>query len=165
MALSRGGGPGADPLLGDAMAVVAAAWYGGYILVVRRLRGGVSATGVMLWTSAVGAPLLLVAALALGERLAPQTALGWIACLGMGLAHFAGQGAIAWALGRLPAATAAVVILLQPAVAAVLGWMIFAEPLGALQTLGGLAALAGVVVAQLSGVRAETLAAGGSRTT
>jgi drug/metabolite transporter (DMT)-like permease len=62
--------------------------------------------------------------------------------------HVAGQGSIAWALGRLPPATASVVVLIQPVVAAILGWLLFAEALGPLQALGGALALTGVVLAQ-----------------
>ncbi|HEY9235871.1 MAG TPA: EamA family transporter, partial [Phenylobacterium sp.] len=58
------------------------------------------------------------------------------------------QGSIAWALGRLPAATASVVVLIQPVVAAILGWMLFAEAMTPLQMAGGMLALFGVVLAQ-----------------
>ena len=73
-----------------------------------------------------------------------------LACVGLGLMHVAGQGSIAWALGRLPAATASVVVLVQPVVAAILGWMLFAEALGPVQALGAGIALAGVVLAQMA---------------
>ena len=92
--------------------------------------------------------LLLVAAVALGERIFPATAGGWAAVIGLGVMHVAGQGSIAWALGRLPAATASVVVLIQPVVAALLGWLLFSEALGPLQALGGAIALFGVVLSQ-----------------
>lgn len=155
MATAKGGAGGIDPLTGDLMSIAGAFWYGCYFLTVRHARAGVSATGVMLWTSLIGAPLLLIAALAMGEKIIPTTPGGWAACVGMGLVHFLGQGAVAWALGRLPAATAAVVILLQPVIAAVLGLVLFAEGLGAFQIVGGLMALAGVVLAQLAAARAS----------
>jgi drug/metabolite transporter (DMT)-like permease len=62
----------------------------------------------------------------------------------------AGQGSIAWALGRLPPATASVTVLVQPVVAAVLGWLIFNELLSPWQIGGAAIALAGVVIAQFS---------------
>ena len=153
MASAKGGAGGVDPLTGDLMSVAGAFWYGCYFLTVRHARAGVSATGVMLWTSLVGAPLLLAAAVLMGEKILPTSLGGWGACVGMGFVHFLGQGAIAWALGRLPAATAAVVILLQPVIAAGLGLLLFAEGLAALQIAGGLMALTGVVVAQLAGAK------------
>ena len=60
---------------------------------------------------------------------------------------------MAWALGRLPAALTAVTVLIQPVVAAMLGWLMFAETMTAPQLLGGAAVLAGVVLAQLASVR------------
>ena len=62
--------------------------------------------------------------------------------------HVAGQGSIAWALGRLPAATASVVVLVQPVVAAALGWVLFHELLGTWPAVGAAVALGGVVLAQ-----------------
>jgi drug/metabolite transporter (DMT)-like permease len=64
--------------------------------------------------------------------------------------HVAGQGSIAWALGRLPPATASVTVLVQPVVAAGLGWLLFDELFSAWQSLGAAVALAGVVLAQWS---------------
>ncbi|MCI3131255.1 EamA family transporter [Phenylobacterium aquaticum] len=78
----------------------------------------------------------------------PLTSTGWGACIGLGIMHVAGQGSIAWALGRLPAATASVVVLIQPVVAALLGWWLFGELFGHLQMLGAAIALSGVVLAQ-----------------
>jgi drug/metabolite transporter (DMT)-like permease len=81
----------------------------------------------MLWSTLSAIPLFLLVALVLGERLTPASAGGWAACAGLGLMHATGQGAIAWALGRLPAPTVSVVVLVQPVVAAGLGWWLFAE--------------------------------------
>lgn len=107
----------------------------------------------MYWSTLSGAPLLLVAALLLGERIFPAGPGGWAACVGLGLMHVAGQGSIAWALGRLPTASASVVMLLQPVVAAGLGWLLFVEPIGPLQALGAAVTLAGIVLAQSAAQR------------
>lgn len=149
MAEAKGAAPaGRSPALGDALSLVTALWYALYLMAVGAARQRRGASQVMFWSSLVGAPLLLAAALALGEPLTPASAAGWAACVGLGLVHVGGQGSIAWALGRLPTATASVVVLVQPVVAAVLGWLLFAERLTPLQSLGGLIALTGVVLAQ-----------------
>ena len=64
--------------------------------------------------------------------------------------HATGQGAIAWALGRLPASLTSVVVLVQPVAAAGLGWVILGERVGVIQALGACVLLAGVVLAQRS---------------
>jgi drug/metabolite transporter (DMT)-like permease len=151
MALAKGsGGRGTNPPLGDTLSAVTALWYGGYFLCVRQARAGSTASAVMFWSGAAGAPLLLLAAVALGEGVLPESASGWWACLGLGVMHVAGQGSIAWALGRLPAALAAVTVLVQLVIAAILGWLIFAEAVTPVQGLGAAALMAGVVLAQVS---------------
>jgi drug/metabolite transporter (DMT)-like permease len=148
--------PGSLPHLGDALSASTAVWYGLYFLAVRTARQGRPTLSVMLWSCIVGAPLLLLTALAMREPLLPATVLGWSAVLGLGLAHVFGQGSIAWALGRLPASTASVTVLVQPVVAAALAYLIFREVLTPLQTAGGALALLGVVVAQQAPAKTAT---------
>jgi len=151
MALAKGGAPGKAPLLGDALSTATALWYALYMLAVAQARQVQTATRVMLWSTLASLPVLLGAAASLGEPLLPAGPAGWAACVGLGLAHVTGQGAIAWALGRLPTSTASVVVLVQPVVAAILGWILFAEALGPWQAAGGFVALAGIVLAQYAG--------------
>jgi drug/metabolite transporter (DMT)-like permease len=156
MATAKGsGGQGTNPPLGDMLSAVTALWYGGYFLCVRQAREGSTASSVMFWAGVTGAPLLLIAAFALGEDVLPASAAGWGACAALGLMHVAGQGSIAWALGRLPTALAAVTVLVQPVVAAVLGWLVFSERVTPVQGLGAATLLAGVVLAQASAARGK----------
>jgi drug/metabolite transporter (DMT)-like permease len=148
MASQHAGAPGLDPPLGDALSATTALWYALYLLAIGEGRKREGASTLMFWSSVVGAPLVLAGAALLGERIIPLGASGWAACIGLGVMHVAGQGSIAWAMGRLPTATASVVVLVQPVVAAALGWAIFAEALGPVQALGGAVALFGVVLAQ-----------------
>ena len=142
-------GAAIDPALGDGLSLATAVWYAAYMLTVRAARQATSAARVMIWSSLFGAPLLLAAAFSLGERILPTSTEGWLACAGLGLVHVIGQGAIAWALGRLPAALASVVILAQPVLSAILGWIVFGEAMAALQIAGAALALAGVALAQV----------------
>jgi drug/metabolite transporter (DMT)-like permease len=149
MALAKGlGSVGPDPLLGDALSLATAIWYALYFLAVSAARKREAATRIMFWSSLAGAPLLLVSARVLSEQIFPATAAGWAACIGLGVIHMAGQGSIAWALGRLPPATASVTVLVQPVVAAMLGWLLFDELFSTWQSVGAVTALAGVVLAQ-----------------
>ena len=149
MTLARDPGlPGVNPPLGDAFSAMTAVWYALYFLAVQRARQTRGAAQVMFWSSLTAAPLLLAASGLLGERLTPATPGGWAACIGLGVMHVAGQGSIAWALGRLPASVTSVVVLVQPVVAAVLGWLLFGEGFGPGQMLGGAIALTGVILAQ-----------------
>ena len=149
MAVGKGGGDRLiDPPLGNALSATTALWYALYFLAIGEGRKREGASRLMFWSSLTGTPLVLAGALVLGEQIIPGNAGGWAACIGLGLMHIAGQGSIAWAMGRLPTSTASVVVLVQPIVAAYLGWVLFAEVLGPVQALGAGVALAGVVLAQ-----------------
>ncbi|NEX92170.1 DMT family transporter [Caulobacter sp. 17J65-9] len=165
MAAAKGaGGQGTNPALGNLLSIITAAWYGAYFLVVRAARMSASASRVMFWSTLAGTPVLLIVSLAMGEQVTPLGLAGWAACVGLAVVHVTGQGAIAWALGRLPAATASVVVFVQPVVAAILGWIIFAERIVPMQALGGLLALSGVVLAQWSSARSSARAAAQTKT-
>ncbi|MFJ6023209.1 DMT family transporter [Brevundimonas sp. NPDC092305] len=140
-------------LLGDMLSLSVTVWYASYFLAIQRARRAATAQKVMLWSTAAGIPLMLLAALIMREQIVPLGAAGWAACIGLGLVHVAGQGGVAWALGRLPAALTAVTILVQPVVAGLLGWRIFGETLTPIQLAGGAVVLAAVVLAQWSSRR------------
>ena len=147
MTLARDPGlPGANPALGDAYSAMTAVWYALYFLAVQRARQSRGAAQVMFWSSLTAAPLLAAASGLLGERFMPATPGGWAACIGLGVMHVTGQGSIAWALGRLPASVTSVVVLVQPVVAAILGWVLFGEVFGPGQMLGGAIALVHVAI-------------------
>jgi drug/metabolite transporter (DMT)-like permease len=150
MASAHGGHApvGKNPLLGDLLSAGTAVWYAFYFLAVRRARSTRSTMSIMFWSSAVGVVGTGAVMLAFGEPVIPRSLAGWGACLGLAVVHVTGQGAIAWALGRLPTATASVVVLIQPVVAGLLGWILFHEALGAWQGVGAVAVLAGVALAQ-----------------
>ena len=149
MGAGRGGGaPVLNAPLGNLFSVTTALWYALYFLVISQARQTEAATRLMAWSSAAGAPLLLISAMILGEQILPANLAGLAACVGLGVVHTAGQGSIAWAMGRLPTSLASVVVLVQPVVATYAGWVLFGEALGPLQTVGALVALAGVVLAQ-----------------
>jgi drug/metabolite transporter (DMT)-like permease len=155
----RSGAPvGLNPPLGDLFAVGTTLWYAAYFLVVRQARGRAGAAAIMFWSSAVGVAILAVLMLVLREDVIPASLGGWAACVGLALVHVFGQGAIAWALGRLPAATTSVVVLIQPVVAALVAWMLFAEIITPMQAVGAAVALAGVAIAQWASAR-QTAAA------
>lgn len=150
MALGADGHQGTNPLVGDLLSVSVTLWYSAYFLAVKAARNQAGAMQVTLWSSVVGVPIMLGVALALGEAVIPAGVAGWFACLGLGAMHVAGQGGIAWALGRLPASVTAVTILIQPVVAALLGWLMFAETMTPLQMAGGALVLGAVILAQWS---------------
>lgn len=135
-------------LLGDIVALITAIFYAGYMLTLKKLRAASSTPRVLAWAGIVSCLLLGLAALLSGERMVPVSASGWLTLLGLAVtSHVAGQGLIAYAMGHLSASFLSVTLLLQPLVAAVLGWWLLGEKIGPRQMAGGFVVLAGVAVA------------------
>jgi drug/metabolite transporter (DMT)-like permease len=145
----EGGTGSGNELLGDLYGIVTAFAYAGYLLAVGRARDRAGGFQVMFASTAVAALVTGAVALVSGEILWPETATGWAVLAGLALlVHVAGQGGIVWALGRLPAPLSSVVILIQPVVAAGLGWWWLGEPLGPLDVACAVLVLAGVLIAR-----------------
>ena len=140
----------ATGLLGDAFGVVTALFYAGYILAVKGLRDrGAATLQLMAITTTITALILFPIALASGEPLLPQSAVGWLKLLGLAwISHSAGQGLIAYSLAHLPAAFSSVSLLFQPVMAAVFAWLVLAEPLVPVQIAGGVVVLLGIYLAR-----------------
>lgn len=142
-----------DParLPGDALSAFTALWYGAYMLAVRAARKTASSALFMFVStivSAIGAGLVAVF---MGEDIWPQTLAAWgpLLLLGLGV-HIAGQGGLAFGLGRVPAGLASIIILIQPMVAALAGWLIFDEAMVPIQIFGAALVLAGAWLARRS---------------
>ena len=137
-------------LVGDALGVVTAMFYAGYILAVKGLRDrGETTLHLMAVTSTITALLLFPVALASGEPMLPLSAFGWWVLIGLALiSHAAGQGLIAYALAHLPAAFSSVSLLFQPVMAALFAWLLLYEGLVPLQIAGGIVVLFGIYLAR-----------------
>ncbi|MHC4934323.1 MAG: DMT family transporter [Planctomycetota bacterium] len=139
-----------DHLLGDALGLLTAVFYGAYILSVGRLREmGIGTVTILAWSTTTAALLLLPVSALARESFVPLTWMGWAVLLGLALvSHIGGQGLIAFALAHLPAAFTSVTLLAQPVLAALLAWLLFEEHLSTLQVLGALVILAGILLAR-----------------
>jgi drug/metabolite transporter (DMT)-like permease len=144
---------GARYVLGDILGLITACFFGSYVVVVARLRDCYTAATIMFYSSAVTCFALLVAALVSGESLFPRSASGWATLFALAwISQAVGQGLIAYALGHLKASFSALVILIEPLTAAILGWLWLAEALGVRQAIGGAVMLVGIMVARRASV-------------
>lgn len=167
--LLSGGAPGldSDRLTGDALSAATSLWYGFYLLAVARLRRDHGAGRIMLVSSAVAAAVCGTVAAWAGEPLLPPddgsgdgagngpgallTLAMWpLLVLGL-VAHAGGQGLLAVGFGWTPARIASVIILWQPVLAAILGWLWLGEALGPVQAAGAALVLAGIWLARRAG--------------
>lgn len=136
---------------GDVFGLITALFYGAYLLTLSRLRRAYSTVSIMLSTGTVTALALLLLAWLTEPRLLPTTGVGVVVLLALSwISHAAGQGMITWSVAHLPINFSSVALLLQPVVAAIAAWLIFAEALGPVQIAGALLVLLGVAVSKRS---------------
>jgi drug/metabolite transporter (DMT)-like permease len=136
-------------LAGNALALLAAAFYSGYIVLIGRIRARMGTGAVLLWSSATAAVALLPAALLAGEPMLPTTLAGVAVLFGIGwISHAGGQGLLAFALAALPVSFTALALMVQPVTAAMLAWLVLGEPVGLATALGGAIVLSGIALAR-----------------
>ncbi|MBA4047009.1 MAG: EamA family transporter [Sphingomonas sp.] len=136
-----------DPrhLGGDLLCLLAGVLYTLYFIFMARARSTTPPLPALaLSTIASVAPLLLFA-IALGERIVPTH---WGPLIGLALAsQVFGQGLMIYALGRLSPLVVGIALLVQPVVAASVGWIVYDERLGLPDLIGvALVAVALVLV-------------------
>ncbi len=141
-------GLGPEQVLGDALGLLTAVFYAGYILSIKQVRTMFSTSVTMMWSGIITCAALFVIAFLTEDQLLASTLYGWSVLIGLALvSHTGGQALIAYALAHLPASFASVALLLQPATAAFLAWVILGEALGLLQGVGGILVLTGIFLA------------------
>ena len=145
---------GTARLMGDALSILAAVFYGGYFLIVAHLRPRLPTFTIVTWTSLVCALVLLPIAVVKGEILLPPTLMGWAPLLGLSLlVHVGGQGAIAFAFAHLSPQFTALGTYIQPIASAVFAWILLGERLGLADIAGSAVILAGIWIAHVGSQR------------
>jgi drug/metabolite transporter (DMT)-like permease len=132
---------------GDLLCLLAGVFYTGYLILMGQARASMGQWPVLAWSTVMSALPLLVFALALGERLIPTN---WTPLIALAfLSQIAGQGLMIYAIGRIAPLVFGITLLLQPVVAATIGWIVYEERLGLADWIGaGLIGLALILVRQ-----------------
>lgn len=125
-----------DPrhLAGDLLCIVAGVLYALYFILMSDVRRALAPWLALALSSLASLLPLLGFALILGERVLPQQ---WTPLIALALVcQLLGQGCMIYALGRLSPLVIGLALLIQPAVAATIGWVHFGEALGAPDFVG-----------------------------
>lgn len=123
-------------LVGDLLCLLAGIFYTIFIVIIARARSTLSAWPLVVLTTLASAVPLLVFAIVLGERVVPGN---WTPLIGLALcSQILGQGLTVYVLGRFSPLVIGLGLLIQPVVAAAIGWGIFGETLGAADIIGAL---------------------------
>ena len=134
-------------LHGDLLALGAGLLYAGYLISVERAREKLAPLPLLFLSSAIGAAMLLPVAVLLGEQIVPQN-WTWIVVLAIS-SQVIGQGLLVYAIGALPPLVVGLVLLTQPAISALVGWIAYDEKLQLLDWVGAAAIAAALVLVRL----------------
>lgn len=119
-----------ETLAGDLFCLFAGLCYVFYLLPAQRARAVMGPWSVLTLVCLAGAPILLAAAILLGEPVLPGGMAGWLPVVGLSLSsQLIGQGLLVYALAHFSPLVIGMALLTQPAVAAAIGWFTFGEVL------------------------------------
>jgi len=149
IALLMGGNYELSPqyLRGDLFCILAGIMYTGYIVVLQHVRQTLGGWAVLTVSSAAGVFPLLLFAMLLGERIMPQD---WTPLLILALSsQVVGQGLLMYALPWFIPLIVGLVLLVQPVIAALVGWAVFGEVMTFTDAIGAVAVAAALVLVRL----------------
>lgn len=140
---------GSSYMAGNLLGLLTAVFYGSYLLAVSLVRSNYRTMTVMAWSSVGTFIVLLPITLLRGESLVPHTLHGVLMLVALAVvSHVGGQGLIAYALAKLPAAMSSITLLIQPVIATVFGAYLFHEYLSVTEFVGAVVILVGIVTAR-----------------
>jgi len=138
-------------LIGDLLCLTAGVLYAVYFIIMARVRVTMHPLPALAFSSVFGTLPLLVAALALGERVWPGN---WGPILAIAIvSQLIGQSLMIYALGHLSPLVVGVALLTQPIVAGAIGWIAYDERLGLPDVAGALLVGLALVLVRKGGPR------------
>jgi drug/metabolite transporter (DMT)-like permease len=140
-------------LVGDLLCLTAGMLYAVYFVTMARARETMQPLPALALSSLLGTAPLLIAAIALGERVMPGN---WTPLVGLAVvSQLIGQGLMIYALGHLTPIVIGIALLVQPVVAGMIGWFAYSERLGALDVVGAVLVGVALVLVRQSGAEAS----------
>lgn len=136
-----------ERLVGDLLCLLAGILYAGYMLAMQRARGALGPWQTLAISTAAGCLPLLGFAWLLGETILPGD---WTPVLLLALSsQLIGQGLLVYALPHFSPLVVGLALLVQPAMAALIGWASYGERLTAGEIVGAVLVAAALVLARL----------------
>jgi len=133
-----------DNLVGDLFCLLAGLLYTGYLIAMTRARDSLGPWSALILSTMAGVlPLLGMAAL-LGETILPTD---WTPLIMLALlSQVIGQGLLTYAMVHFQPIVIGLVLLVQPIIAATIGWLVYGERLGVLDLVGAVAVAVALVL-------------------
>jgi drug/metabolite transporter (DMT)-like permease len=132
---------------GDLLALAAGLLYTGYLIAIQRARQSLAPLPMLFLASLFGALMLLPVSLLAGERIIPAD---WTFIFILALSsQVLGQGLLVYAIGALSPLVVGLTLLTQPAISALVGWLVYGETLRPLDWIGAAAIATALVLVRL----------------
>lgn len=145
--LRESGQQGTARLRGDLLCLLAGILYTGYMLTMQRARGSLGSWAALCLSTVAGVLPLLLFAFAMGEAVWPGD---WRPVVLLALtSQLVGQGLLIYALPHFSALVVGLTLLTQPAISAVIGWLVKGETLTVTEIAGGVLVAAALVLIRL----------------
>ena len=121
-------------LIGDLFCLAAGLFYAVYLLTLQDARKAIGAWSLLVWVSVFASPVILALAVFAGEPVWPTN---WTPVIILFItSQLVGQGLLVFSLRHFPPLIIGLALLTQPALAALIGYNVFGEILGAVDILG-----------------------------
>jgi drug/metabolite transporter (DMT)-like permease len=147
----------ANNIAGDVAALLAAMFYGIYLLSVEQLRAKFSSSTILLWRCFMGTVLILPIVMLTEQQIFPYSLSGWLAVISLALVcQVLGQGLLAQSLNQLSSGFVATALLLEPVITAFIAWVLFSEQLTFINLVAFCIILTGVYLARPSKLAMKT---------
>lgn len=145
-------------LVGDLFCLAAGVLYVVYLLSIRRVRNDLGSWSVLVWSTVFGIGPMLGIALLLGEPVWPTD---WTPVLLLALVcQLIGQGLMVYAVSHFSPVVLGLMLLTQPVIAAIIGWIAFSERLSLADWIGMVAIGIALVLVRLPEARRAARVAG-----
>ena len=137
-------------IIGDIFCLIAAFFYGIYLLIIAKL-GKENSLNIIFYTTLFCCLFSIVPMLIQGGKLIPSDSFEWINLVLLAvLCQFGGQYLITHGIGKISASEGSVGLLMQPITATILAGFLFGEILNIIQIIFVFVALFGIYLARIN---------------
>lgn len=140
---------GTGAIVGDAVALLSSVFYAGSFLLVEKLRQRLSTSDILVWRCAIGLAIAAPVVWITDDVIFPISTMGWLAVFGLAvISEVMGHGLVVYSLKYFSSAFVTIVLLLEPAPAAAVAWLLFGEFLEPLNILSFVLITVGIYLAK-----------------
>ena len=140
---------GATALIGDTAAFLSSVFYAGSFLLMEKLRQRLTTSDILAWRCTIGLMIVAPFVWAIDDSMFPVSSIGWTAVIGLAVfSEVIGHGLIVYSLKYFSSAFVTIVLLLEPAPAAGIAWLLFGEFLDFTNIVGFILITIGIYLAK-----------------